>query len=171
MPFVPTETVIETVRQILEERFDRHTKSLGGSFLALPAVRKWVIDEFDFPEGGDRGDYPKGIVLLDGERTSERREQDTGETARIPLTVRLAFSTTNLSKADAERLAMRYGDGIYYTLMREALVKRPKDGTVLPGLFRIWPDGMRCGAFAQQDLAGCEVRSTVIVDSSFSAAI
>lgn len=171
MPFVATEQVLEQVRQILDERFDKRRKELSNGPERVQPVKKWVLDEFDFPEGGDRGDYPKGIVALDGERTSERREQDSGETARIPVMIRLAFSTVNMNKADAERDAIRYGDAICYTLMREALVKRPRDATVLPGLFRIWPEGMRAGAFTQQDLAGCEVRATVIIDSSFTAAV
>lgn len=171
MPFVSTEQVLEQVRQILEERFDKRRKELSNGPELVAPVRKWVLDEFDFPSGADRGDFPKGIVALDDAgRTSQRREQDTGETATIAIVVRVFFSVTG-SKASLEREAIRYGDGIYYTLMREALVKRPKDGTVLPGLFRIWPDTMRVGSPASQDLMGAEVRATVTVDSSFQAAV
>lgn len=171
MPFVSTEQVLEQVRQILEERFDKRRKELSNGPEQVPPVRAWLLGEFDFPGGDAVGDYPKGIVGLDDSgRTSERREQDSGETAKIGIVVRVFFSAAGLARDVLERTAMRYGDGIYYTLMREALVKRPKDSTVLPGLFRVWPDSMRIGQPQAQDLYGCEVRATVTIDSSFDAA-
>ena len=171
MPFISTELVLDYVRQVMEEHFDKRRKELTNGPEKAPTVKKWVSAEWAFPEVGDRGDYPKGVVNFDGDRLSERREQDTGETATIPVTVSIYFSLPGGDKDEANKIAVRYGDGVLYTLMREAKVKRPKDSTAIPGLFRIWPDSMRVGQVQESDLMGCEVKATVTVDSSFTAAV
>lgn len=170
MPYVQSTTVCEIVRQVLEEHFDKRRLELDAPASTLPPVAKWLTEEFGFPEDANRGDYPKGIVLFD-RRTSERREQDTGETAVLDVTIRVYFSQADLTKDAAKVRAVAYGDALLYTLMREAKVVRPKDGTVIPGLFRIWPKTMHAGVFEEMDLMGAEVEAEVTVDSSFTAAV
>lgn len=170
MPFVESTTVVDYVIAIFAEHFDKRRGELFGPAATVPKVAKWLPEEFDFPEGASRGDFPKGVVLFD-DRASERREQDSGETATLNVTIRVYFSEVGLSKAEAKKRAVGYGDAILYTLMREAKVVRPKGGIVIPGLFRIWPKKMSAGEFEQQGLAGCEVEAEVIVDSSFTAAL
>lgn len=170
MPFVSTDDVLEQLRQVMLEKFDLRRKELTNGPEKPPSVRSWETDDWGFPETLDESSLPMGIVDFD-ERTSDRREQDSGETAELDVTVTVYFSKQGISKSQAKRTAIRYGDGIMWTLMREALVRRPKDSTVLPGLFRVWPKSMRCGITQAQDLMGAEVKAHVIVDSSFTAAV
>lgn len=170
MPYVQSTTVLDILRQILEERFDKRRGELDTPAATAPSVLKWLVEEYDFPEGANRGDFPKGVVMFD-RRTSERREQDTGETAVLDVTIRIYFDRADLSKADAHIRATAYGDALLYTLMREAKVVRPKDATVIPGLFRVWPKTMQRGTFEELGLMGVEVTAEVTVDSSFTAAV
>jgi hypothetical protein len=170
MPFVSSDQVLDRLAEILSQHFEKRRKELTNGPEKPAPVRKWSIDEHDFPAGADRGDFPKGVVGFTA-RTSERREQDTGETAEFDLTVRIYFRSDAMTKADAETTARRYGDAVVYTVQREGLGKRPSDGTVIPGLFRFWPRHMKPGLFEEIDCWGCEVDVHAIVDSSFSASV
>lgn len=169
MAFQTTDQILDQVIEILRERMEKRKKELVPYEPSkTKAVVKWLRDEWDWPAGNARGDLPKGVVSLD-QRDSERREQDSGETATLDITISIYFSEA-AKKAKARRWATAYGDGILYTLMMESLGKRPKDATVIPGLFRIWPTSMRPGETEQHGLYGAEVKARVTVDSSFSAA-
>lgn len=169
--FVTTEQVLQRVADIMEQRMEKRVKELeyAQNRIEIEPVRKWLLMEFSFPEGASRGDFPKGVVDVDTRR-SERREQDTGETAEIDVVLTIYFSREGLSASDAKRRAVRYGDAMLYTLMREAKGKRPSDATALPGWFRIWPVDMTPGLVRRSDLMGAQVRARVTIDSQDSYA-
>ncbi len=166
--FVTTEQVLERVAEIMRERLPARVKEMqyGANALEVEDVRAWGLFEHDWSGGEvNRANLPRGIVDLD-ERRSERREQDTGETATIDGTCTVMFQRGDLTADALKRRACRYGDAMLYTLMREAKAKRPKDGVVLPGLFRIWPASMTTGTIEPTaDTFGAQVRWTAIIDT------
>lgn len=164
MAWVTTEQALDQVRKMLEERFDKRRSELTSGPDQVAPVLKWLLGEFAFPNEADRGDFPKGVVSFD-ERASERREQDTGETATIDFTIRVYFRAEDVSD-DAEITALRYGDAVLYTLMREARGKDPEDATALPGWFRVWPRTMQVGVVKEFGLRGAEVRAQIIIDQN-----
>lgn len=169
--YVSIDDVLDLVRDVMAERFDLRRKELSNGPEKPQSVKKWVTQEFDFPDGADRGDYPKGLVNFDPERRFDRREQDTGDTSEIDVQIVIAFTIGSMSAADLNTMAGRYGDAIAWTLYREAKLVRPSDGTVLPGVFRILPKTMRIGPVQDADMFAVEVRAVVIVDQSFTGAV
>ena len=172
MPFVPSDQVAEQLRQVLEQGMRKRKGEIEEhGFFGLDDVKEWLLDEWEFPVAG-QGNYPRGIVMPgDPLRESERREQDTGETATLQFVAKVYFEAAGMSRGRALRTAMRYGDLISYAVMRNAKVERPKDGTVLPGLFRFWPRQVRIGESEDSHLYGCEVTIEGVIDSSFSGAV
>lgn len=166
--FVTTEQVLERVAEIMLERIPLRLAELSyaANELAVEHPKKWTIFEHAWSDGEvNRGDLPKGVVDFD-ERRSERREQDTGETATIDGTCTILFQRGDLAAPDLKRRAVRYGDAMLYTLMREAKAKKPLDGVVLPGLFRIWPASMQAGLVEPSaDTFGAQIRWTAIIDT------
>lgn len=171
MPFVSTDDVLEAIREVLDEHFDLRRMELENGPERVPRVLKWVANDWVWPENADAGDFPKGFVNFDPERTSERREQDSGETATIGYVVEVYFTRKGMTAAAANQMAVRYGDGVLWTLMREAKLVLPRNAVAQPGLFRGWPETMRVGEVRDTDLYGCEVRGKVIVDSSFEGSV
>jgi len=166
--FVTTEQVLDRVAEIMRDRLPARVKELqyAANSLDFPMPKGWHLFEHDFPDGEiNQADLPKGVVDF-AERRSERREQDTGETAMIDGSCTVLFFRGDLTPGDLKRRATRYGDAMLFTLMREAKAKRPKDGTVLPGLFRIWPASMDVGSFeASADTWGAQIRWTATIDT------
>lgn len=166
--FVTTEQVLDRVAEIMRERLPARVKEAqyGANDVDIVVPKAWVLYEHDFPNGEvNQGDLPKGVVDFT-ERRSERREQDTGETATIDGTCTVLFQRGDASASDLKRRAVRYGDAMLYTLLREAKAKRPRDGTVLPGLFRIWPSAMDVGSVeVGADTWGAQIRWTAIIDT------
>jgi hypothetical protein len=169
VPFVTTDQAIELLREILEEEFPKRRAELltrGAGSFGLPDVKEWLAAEWDWPEAGN-GNYPRAIVHEDDpSRESERSPQDTGETATLHLVARLYFEAKGMSAGRARRTARMYADLIAYSAMRNARGKRPKDQTVLPGLFRFWPRVWRIGETESSDLFGCEVKIDLVIDTS-----
>lgn len=170
MAFITTNQVLDRVADLLEQRYEKRSREIRDDLgVSVGVIRSWGRGEWSFPNSG-RGKYPIGVVDLD-RRQSERREQDTGETATFDLTIRVYFDeSASMPKAKATKYAAAYGDCILYTLQMEALGKRPKDDTVLGGWFRVWPQDMTPGEVQEQGLFGVEVKAQVIVDSSYDAA-
>lgn len=171
MAYVTIEDIVDNLRQILEEQAPKRQAEMEARGLrSLPRVKTWAFDEWSPPEDG-HSLMPLGLVTNDDPaRTSERREQDTGETATFQTEVLLWYSTVGLSATEARRLGMRYADLIAYTILRNAKGQRPKDGTVLPGLFRHWPRQARIGETDLSDIGRVEVKVETIVDINESYA-
>jgi hypothetical protein len=171
MAFLPTEKILETVQRILRDRMALRQAELRGLGPdTCPLVKDWRIGDWDLPDAG-KGAYPLGVVDLDDPAlTSERREQDTGETLEVNLVARIVFEHESFERGRAQIEAARYGDLLRYTVNREAKGVNPKDLTVLPGWFRMWAHTMRIGDPDTLGLKAAEVkiRLTVDVQQAFS---
>lgn len=166
--FVTTEQLLQQVAEVMRDRMPKRLAELQGAPNQLPIEypKAWVLFEFDLGGESNKGDLPRGVVDFDS-RASERREQDTGETATVDGMCTIYFAAGSLTGDELKRRAVRYGDAMLYTLLREAKAKRPKDGTVLPGLFRVWPTTMAVGVIEESaDRWGAQVKWRATIDTS-----
>jgi len=156
--FTTPEMVADALAEILRERLDKWKQDHDG-LRDLPSIRHWEAIEQD--EAPDFATLPAGYVAFNT-WDSVRDPQDGGAGMEYVFDV-YVYTNREQHGTDAHTLAIRYGDAVMLTVNKEAKVTRPKDATVLPGLFRAWATEME-PVFGGDGEYGAHVTVRVPVD-------